>query len=410
MSLLDALIESDLITPPISVGGNPRREIWICRRTDGGSALLFGSGSSEDPYDGSTADKFDGVMGFILTGGNAILNPVIHIGPGVFETRGGATAGWFAKNAWICGSGMFVTTLKLIDVTTSEESRAVIATDILLTSFELTDITLDANLAGQPNTSGYDYARVATSGVYLPGKNILLRRVRTINWGTHTPFWEYNNHTPVSHECFPLSIGAPSIVEDCIVEMPDPNPARECSTINAGTAEDGVGQQIFEIAVVRNCYINAQVNGKSTASIKIKTIGVVSGTTQTIEVEFEEDHGKTTASWVSIFGVELDGSADNPYNGYFKVTSRVSSTKLRYDAQAAPVGTTLSLLGAAIGPTVQGITVGGVINGVVEGNRVIGTLSNLSAVRVGPSIKLLHAEATAASAIDFVANGVEKNL
>jgi hypothetical protein len=63
MSLLDPLIEADLITPPLVTNTSvPTREIWICGRTDGGTSSLFGSGTVDDPFDGSTAIKFDAIM------------------------------------------------------------------------------------------------------------------------------------------------------------------------------------------------------------------------------------------------------------------------------------------------------------------------------------------------------------
>jgi hypothetical protein len=52
MSLLDALLENELMLPAL-VGGSPSvpaREIWICIRSDG----AIGSGSQDNPYDGGT--------------------------------------------------------------------------------------------------------------------------------------------------------------------------------------------------------------------------------------------------------------------------------------------------------------------------------------------------------------------
>ena len=60
MSLLDAL----LLDPyPL--------EIWIAYRTDG----IKGSGTASDPYDGSTADRFDARMNELPA------NTRVHLGP-----------------------------------------------------------------------------------------------------------------------------------------------------------------------------------------------------------------------------------------------------------------------------------------------------------------------------------------
>lgn len=74
MSFLDALIEHELIMPPVLVGSPPvaGREIWIAIRTDGGTASPFGAGSQDDPYDGSTATKFDKIMRDIVPTGATV--------------------------------------------------------------------------------------------------------------------------------------------------------------------------------------------------------------------------------------------------------------------------------------------------------------------------------------------------
>jgi hypothetical protein len=90
MSLLDSL----LLDPyPMNV--------WIAVRTDS----VKGSGTQNDPYDGSTAVRFDTLMrGFAA-------NTAIHLGPGEFQTEGfyegiGGSNGWQAKAGMkLMGSG-----------------------------------------------------------------------------------------------------------------------------------------------------------------------------------------------------------------------------------------------------------------------------------------------------------------
>lgn len=76
MSLLDAL----LLDPY-------RINVWIAYRTDG----VAGTGTQNDPYDGSTATKFDGLMSGFAT------NTFVNLGPGTFET-----AGYYARYVLCC--------------------------------------------------------------------------------------------------------------------------------------------------------------------------------------------------------------------------------------------------------------------------------------------------------------------
>src|SRR5438445_1951431 len=101
-------------------------EVWIAARTDG----VGGSGSASDPYDGSTADRFDAIMSTKIP-----ENMKINLGPGVFETRGGRSgySGWRPKNGWkIVGSGMGLTTLKLVDASVRDGYYAAIITEAYL--------------------------------------------------------------------------------------------------------------------------------------------------------------------------------------------------------------------------------------------------------------------------------------
>src|SRR5688572_30612086 len=107
MALLDAL----LLDPyPF--------EIWIAKRTDG----VGGSGTLNDPYDGSTAAKFDALMNTI-SAMSADKVGVVHLGPGAFLTNGfnsRLNTGWQVKaGTRIVGSGVDSTTLQLTGATES---------------------------------------------------------------------------------------------------------------------------------------------------------------------------------------------------------------------------------------------------------------------------------------------------
>lgn len=120
---------------PVPVGLT--RTIWITLRTDG----LSGTGTANDPFDGSTAAKFDRIMrdqaaNFRDASGNTL--PLhVFLGPGTFLTRGewhytygvgfpgtypgtpvypgvDTEIGWLVHNDWIIeGSGIGVTIVKL---------------------------------------------------------------------------------------------------------------------------------------------------------------------------------------------------------------------------------------------------------------------------------------------------------
>src|SRR5688572_27382640 len=107
MALLDAL----LLDPyPF--------EIWIAVRTDG----VGGSGTLNDPYDGSTAAKFDALMNTI-SAMPADKVGIVHLGPGTFSTNGfnaRLNTGWqVTAGTRIIGSGVDSTILKLVGATES---------------------------------------------------------------------------------------------------------------------------------------------------------------------------------------------------------------------------------------------------------------------------------------------------
>jgi len=172
MSLIDALL-----LDPVRIN------IWIAKRTDG----IGGSGTLNDPYDGSTATKFDTLMRDVVG-----INTCVHLGPGTFDTAGyydGITGTyWQAKSGVrIVGSGIDVTTLKLVN--TAATTQRVYAIGHPLSSstvdfFEVSDLTVDCNLSGVSGTT-------STAGaVRVMGNHSRVVRVKVKNWGnksTGTP-------------------------------------------------------------------------------------------------------------------------------------------------------------------------------------------------------------------------------
>src|SRR5258708_5686842 len=131
MSLCDALL-----LDPYAIDLS-RGEVWIAARTDS----VAGSGTQNDPYDGSTQAKFDALLNSTL---NYHPNTRIHLGPGTFQTNGfqisPTIGGVLLETGWkIIGSGMEVTTLKLVGMTDNSENAALGNTQAFLDTFEVWD-------------------------------------------------------------------------------------------------------------------------------------------------------------------------------------------------------------------------------------------------------------------------------
>ena len=83
-------------------------EVWLALRQDG----AVGDGSAANPFDASSPTLFDTLMRSFQTS-----TRVIHLGPGIFQTRGynewypSSPLGWSALiSQRIIGAGMFQTT------------------------------------------------------------------------------------------------------------------------------------------------------------------------------------------------------------------------------------------------------------------------------------------------------------
>jgi hypothetical protein len=127
-------------------------ETFVAVRTD----LMRGSGSISDPWDGSTAERFDEVMREHVSPGTRV-----HLGPGEFKTTGFSPgfpvlAGWQAqKEVAIVGSGIESTKITLevnrlhagrqVFVVGHELSHGIgtMADPNPVNFFELSDLTLD---------------------------------------------------------------------------------------------------------------------------------------------------------------------------------------------------------------------------------------------------------------------------
>ena len=110
MSVVDALL-----LDPVRI------DVWLVKRTDG----IAGTGTQQDPLDGSTIAKFDTLMSGMAA------STCVHLGPGEFQTAGyydNPSTGWQPKTGMrIVGSGIDVTTLKLVNATATNQRVYAIA-------------------------------------------------------------------------------------------------------------------------------------------------------------------------------------------------------------------------------------------------------------------------------------------
>ncbi|MFZ3375483.1 MAG: right-handed parallel beta-helix repeat-containing protein [Chthoniobacterales bacterium] len=206
-------------TPTPTPQPTPTQEVWIAVRTDG----VAGSGTESDPYDGSTMDKFDAIMG-----DNSKTAPytTIHLGPGTFRTS--VTKPWWVRSVWvIAGAGMYDTTVQLagnvsgmhygISCLTSNPN---VATDNVV----VRDLTCDANwaeISTTADTGNGGEKNIKTGAVVIWGSNNLIERVRSINtYGS----WANLQEQFAIFLCGPRSAdGTNNVIQFCRAELPQGN-------------------------------------------------------------------------------------------------------------------------------------------------------------------------------------------
>ena len=112
MSLFDAVLRDGVLNPPVM-----QQNYYIAIRSD----EAFGSGTFDDPWNGSTQTFFDAAMSLVPENSTVFLGPCTFTSSGspdkVFETKGFPTAGGFRVKSGqrIVGSGMETTIVRLKD-------------------------------------------------------------------------------------------------------------------------------------------------------------------------------------------------------------------------------------------------------------------------------------------------------
>jgi len=195
------------------------QDVWIAVRTDGQP----GTGTQDDPYDGSTPEKFDALMqGFAAT-----QNLGIHLtGTGPFQTY--ATHSWFVRRGWvISGDGMDTTTVQMVgNVAGIHYGLICFSSDlgVATNNVIISDMTIDCNWAELSLTADDGAGgekNIKTAAIALAGSNNLLDHVRTIN-----SYGSWAN----ALESFVVLLGGPcsgdgtnNVIQFCRAEQPQGN-------------------------------------------------------------------------------------------------------------------------------------------------------------------------------------------
>lgn len=196
-------------------------EVWLTAQAP---LLGSGSGTQTDPYDASTAAKFDALM----TSFQNTQNLIIHLGSGTFRSDSTADNRWLVQPGWkIEGTGMNSTTCQMAGNLAGKhwdmqffKSAFNASTDGVV----IQDLTVDCNWAelGQTADVGADGEKFGSIfAIQLSGNNIVIQRVRHIN--------SYGSRAN-ANEAFGITIGTPNssdasgnTIRDCRAELPQGN-------------------------------------------------------------------------------------------------------------------------------------------------------------------------------------------
>jgi hypothetical protein len=230
-------------------------EIWIAARNDG----VAGTGTSANPYDGSTQAKLDSVMAAISA------NRIIHVGPGTFVTRG-----IVPKSGW----SLYLspkTTLRL-DVLPPVPAQkwAIFGAGCpdSVSNIHVEGGVWDCNLQNQVLPIAAQAVAFITGG-----GNVEIKGIKVINWGS----------TLEGAEAFVVSVFnvgrtgkiSRNIVFDGIeVTQPAPITHRGTSSLIGAQGQDPANPQTLsngwmQKIEIKNCYVHDFTSPLTTASIQM---------------------------------------------------------------------------------------------------------------------------------------------
>lgn len=274
-------------------------------------------------------------------------NTTIHLGAGVFETKGVAplsVVAWEAQSGQkLRGSGIGVTTLKLVGAAAPDTQYWAVGIypAHYLEDFEVSDLTIDCNVAGQTSPL------VACGATNIPGKHIRIRRIRAVNFGSHSPnlenFVVTSGATHVDLDANGYK-AVDCVIEDCIAEHPSPDAVVDSVFFHffAGERPNDGWMAFYSGSTIRNCFADGRIHYGPV--VPVDTINY-DGTYVTVTTK--APHLRTVPGNVLVQGVTVSGSANTLFNGVFAIDQVVSDTVLKY--RLSTTGT----------PSAQNATVGG---------------------------------------------------
>jgi len=196
-------------------------EFWISTvvQTNGGANGVYGNGTLDCPYDGSTQTKFDSVMHFLSYDAYLRFNITIHLLAGTYQTlqTSWQINGWRLQSGQkLLGSGIDNTIIQL--ATNAPSGSYVIGCyPLYCSNIEVADLTLNCNYTGGTFSYG---------GMGLEGTGgLVAKRVKVINVAGADPNYEV---VGIAFNCGGIGSTNNSdgnIIEECEV---DAAPGQNC--------------------------------------------------------------------------------------------------------------------------------------------------------------------------------------
>ena len=254
----------------------------------------------------------------------------VHIGPGIFETKGdagGTAGGWFPKSSQrIIGAGMGLTTLKLVGCSVRDRTYNAISNvaqgGAFLEGFEVSDLTVDCNADGpQPNP------QTSCAAINLCGggsQHVRIRRVRAIHYGSRASDGNYvENFVIVAGAVVGDDDYCDIRYEDCVAEMRSPNGAWNSTMLHLGGGEQGGGVSARNYwhkgCSIRNCYVDDSYSfGKR---VSISQLSFTGNNPMTLTLTTAVRHGYTKPGNAVLSGICVQGGGSNPFNGVFAIAN-----------------------------------------------------------------------------------------
>jgi hypothetical protein len=277
------IITTQVLSPPaieiLPLG--LQRQVWVSTRTDGKAGL----GTASDPFNGSTAARFDALMLAIPTYSEVVLLP------GTYETRGydlsDQVNSWKVKAGWhLHGCGIERTTLKMVRGNDAAGYYAVVygsntgdALDAVRYGYGdgvtfhppwviVSDLTIDCN--GQAFST-----HPTIHGCHLAGNHARISRVRACNL-TGGDTSELFVLLVVGNEFYGgLPLNADIVIEDCVVERPYWIGDAGCVAINSHGG--GATQERVINGIIRNNVVDGQFTDGFISYIPSTPVGYPSG-------------------------------------------------------------------------------------------------------------------------------------